>query len=1152
MVRASSGNYTNRTITGTSNEIIVTNGDGVSGNPTLELPSAVYLGSSGKIGSDADNLFDFSTDNQITFRTNATDQMILDASGRLGIGTSTMSNALTVISSGGAQLRLGYNADNFVEFNVDSSGRLAISSATTTIGVGSETMRIVDGRVGIGTSSPLTSLSIQGTTGTDLLNIASSTGDSMFYINESGYVGIGTVDPGAAKLYVDGATTLNGNLNVTGASASNIVGSLDVAGKGAFGASASVSGNATLNVARTVTGTSGSEYNSVGTLYLNPSADTTGAYWGNVISTEVKTGNTKNFSTNGMMGTLSAVRHRGTGNIWQAYGLYGLTKNYSTGSITDAIGTYGIVQNTDAGIITNAYGLLSQIIVDGSGTTTNAFGGYITTPYASPGGIYNNYGLYIENQNIGIDNNYAIYSAGGKSYFAGNVGIGTSSPYSKLTVWGSGTTTGQLLSLVDSASTSRMVVLENGNVGIGTSSPSAKLNILDTAAGNTDDILVVSTSSDGKIFRVTGAGDVYADGSFIDTGADYAEYFWTADTDLESGEVVCVDVAHDNAVKRCERGADGNVMGIVSTRPAIVGNAKPGYTEDEHYKIIGMLGQVLANVSTENGEIRPGDSLTSASSTPGYAMRALPGDPTVGIALEPLRPPATSPYQGEENGAGSASGTSPYQGEENGEIVYGEINVLISRRNKSLTVEMVEAKVTERIAAMEIEDEVQILLAQAIEDYNLASSVEAVVDEQINEFDSRLTVEFDAVSEQLTTLAVSVDDVIARMNVVENNIMDIDSRLTAIEAWQESGLAGTGTTSSTSVIVVTEEGNIKMGAVKVEEGTSTPDVAIVEIVTATTTDKTAFVVNQVGEGDVADFRADGVSIVNIADSGQVSVVGEMLVDGRLMVCAGGACGSSLDEAVDETMGDMGVEGKVVAGAFEGYCDNGFVWVPGSAKYGTLPGFCVMSGEARYADSDGDGLASIREIVNTDKAIWTDVSQGEAKLACQSLGDGYHLVSENEWMTMAENIIRVVANDIDEEEDGLQLATDPSALSGTSPWQGEEDGASSSVAFVLSNDYIVYELVGGVSEWTDQMVTQAGVLKPVMNAWQEYYEITDYQGFNIAPPYYYNSANNIGRVFTGDNDNALRGFVRGAAALFDLNLSYSPIEATSTIGFRCAR
>ncbi len=154
--------------------------------------------------------------------------------------------------------------------------------------------------------------------------------------------------------------------------------------------------------------------------------------------------------------------------------------------------------------------------------------------------------------------------------------------------------------------------------------------------------------------------------------------------------------------------------------------------------------------------------------------------------------------------------------------------------------------------------------------------------------------------------------------------------------------------------------------------------------------------------------------------------------------------------------------------------------------------------------------------------------------------------------MAENIIRVVANDIDEEEDGLQLATDPSALSGTSPWQGEEDGASSSVAFVLSNDYIIYELVGGVSEWTDQMVTQAGVLKPVMNAWQEYYEITDYQGFNIAPPYYYNSANNIGRVFTGDNDNALRGFVRGAAALFDLNLSYSPIEATSTIGFRCAR
>ena len=90
---------------------------------------------------------------------------------------------------------------------------------------------------------------------------------------------------------------------------------------------------------------------------------------------------------------------------------------------------------------------------------------------------------------------------------------------------------------------------------------------------------------------------------------------------------------------------------------------------------------------------------------------------------------------------------------------------------------------------------------------------------------------------------------------------------------------------------------------------------------------------------MADFQSDGVSIVNIANEGQVSIVGEMLVDGRIMVCSGGSCGNNLDDAVDETMGDMGVEGKVVAGAFENYCGEGFIWVEGSANRITSYNVC---------------------------------------------------------------------------------------------------------------------------------------------------------------------------------------------------------------------
>ncbi|MGD0976944.1 MAG: tail fiber domain-containing protein, partial [Minisyncoccia bacterium] len=101
MARTSAGAYTSRTITGTDNQIAVANGNGVSGNPTISLPSVVYLGSSGKLGRDANNLLDFSTDGQITFRANSTNEMVmngtgLSVSGTLAAGATTLSGNLAM------------------------------------------------------------------------------------------------------------------------------------------------------------------------------------------------------------------------------------------------------------------------------------------------------------------------------------------------------------------------------------------------------------------------------------------------------------------------------------------------------------------------------------------------------------------------------------------------------------------------------------------------------------------------------------------------------------------------------------------------------------------------------------------------------------------------------------------------------------------------------------------------------------------------------------------------------------------------------------------------------------------------------------------------------------------------------------------------
>jgi hypothetical protein len=81
----------------------------------------------------------------------------------------------------------------------------------------------------------------------------------------------------------------------------------------------------------------------------------------------------------------------------------------------------------------------------------------------------------------------------------GNIGIGTTSPYAKLTVWGTGTSTAQAFEIVNNASTTIARFLDNGtgyflgNIGIGTTSPSAKLAVVGEALA--DMFTAASTSA---------------------------------------------------------------------------------------------------------------------------------------------------------------------------------------------------------------------------------------------------------------------------------------------------------------------------------------------------------------------------------------------------------------------------------------------------------------------------------------------------------------------------------------------------------------------------------------------------------------------------------------------------------------------------------
>lgn len=110
---------------------------------------------------------------------------------------------------------------------------------------------------------------------------------------------------------------------------------------------------------------------------------------------------------------------------------------------------------------------------------------------------------------------------------------------------------------------------------------------------------------------------------FDTSPGDLAEYFAVADT-LEPGDVVVVDAA-TGRLARAAKPNDTAVVGIISTAPGLaLGSGEHEGGDGNVGKLpLALAGRVPCKASAENGPIRPGDLLTTAS-TSGYAMRAQP------------------------------------------------------------------------------------------------------------------------------------------------------------------------------------------------------------------------------------------------------------------------------------------------------------------------------------------------------------------------------------------------------------------------------------------------------------------------------------------------------------------------------------------------
>ncbi|MCC7160330.1 hypothetical protein IT399_01200 [Candidatus Nomurabacteria bacterium] len=131
---------------------------------------------------------------------------------------------------------------------------------------------------------------------------------------------------------------------------------------------------------------------------------------------------------------------------------------------------------------------------------------------------------------------------------------------------------------------------------------------------------------------VNGAWRILGTPSSTD-GADLAETYGTNDESIEAGDVVAIDQTLESGIKKSSGVNDKNVIGIVSTMPAMVigGVNNEGVTALP----VALSGRVPVKVNIENGSISVGDYLTT-SSVPGVAMKSNGVGVVIGQAMSPF------------------------------------------------------------------------------------------------------------------------------------------------------------------------------------------------------------------------------------------------------------------------------------------------------------------------------------------------------------------------------------------------------------------------------------------------------------------------------------------------------------------------------------
>jgi len=262
------------------------------------------------------------------------------------------------------------------------------------------------------------------------------------------------------------------------------------------------------------------------------------------------------------------------------------------------------------------------------------------------------------------------------------------------------------------------------------------------------------------------------------------------------------------------------------------------------------------------------------------------------------------------------------------------------------------------------------------------------------------------------------------------------------------------------------------------------------------------------------------------------------------------------------------------------CPLNFIVVPGSATYGTND-FCVMKYNAKQ-------FAATTPISTAAGLPWTTISQTAAIANSPNVAGcvGCHLITEAEWMTIAQNVLGVASNwyggvvgtnyIYSGHNDGAPSNALAASTDDTDGYFGTGDSAVSNPSqrrtLTLSNGEVIWDMAGNVHKWVNATIagnTQPGLTGEVAYAlkqWNDGSLIMNGLPASSRPPSTgiagisgWTTAQGIGHLYSNYSETLDRAYLRGGSwgtttntGILSLNIGAATSYTSASVGFRVSR